>query len=89
VFEKKKPATSPFLTQNYALSGIFSEVTISVTDEKLNCSYSISYTVGERHIDLLDGVLVSEQLHANDKVSYRYHNWQNSTAIVSLSFNDT
>jgi hypothetical protein len=60
-----------------------------VTDEKLNCSYSIVYTVGERHIDILDGVLVSDSLKQNENVSYSYHNWQNSTAIVSLSFNDT
>lgn len=64
-------------------------MTVTVTDDKLNCSYSIGYTIGERHIDLLDGVLVSELLRANDTVNYRYHNWQNSTAIMSISFNDT
>lgn len=89
LFEKKKIPLSPFLTQNYALSGIFSELTIRVIDDKLNCSYSISYTVGERHIELTDGVLVSEMLHANDSVSYSYHNQQNSTAIASITFNDT
>lgn len=85
----KKIQKSQTLFQSYALSSVFSEVTIKVRDPKMNCSYSISYTLGERHIDILDGVLVSSTIKANDSVSYSYHNWQNSTAIVSLTFNDT
>jgi hypothetical protein len=55
----------------------------------MNCSYSISYTIGERHIDILDGVLVSSSIRGNESVSYSYHNWQNSTAIVSVTYNDS
>lgn len=75
---------------NYAFSQAFSELIVEVRDADGNCSYSISYSSGERSLMLQDGVLTSALLKKNETVIFNYRNYGHGmNSIVSVSFADS
>ena len=83
-----KPTSPTVLFSNMALSSVFSELIVEVTDSAYNCSYSVSYTLGDRSLYIQDGILTSGVLRPSESIEYSYHNSRNSTAFVSISFQD-
>lgn len=59
------PTTPSAIFSNTALSIVFSELIIEVTDNDYNCPYSISYTLGQRNLFIQDGTLTSGTLRPN------------------------
>lgn len=82
------PSQPSVVISNTALSIVFSELIIEVTDNDFNCAYSISYTLGQRNLYIQDGILTSGTLRPNEEITYSYHNSKNSTAFVAISFDN-
>ena len=74
---------------NTALSSVFSELIIEIEDNKYNCSFSISYTLGQRMLLVQDGTLTSGVIRSKESILYSYHNSKNSASFVSISFEDS
>lgn len=83
------PKTPSAIFSNTALSIVFSELIIEITDTEFNCPYSISYTIGERNLFIQDGTLTSGTLRPNEDIMYAYHNSKNSTAFVAITFENS